>query len=266
MVKEEKTKKVENLKRMIEKYKVVGIVDMHKMPSAQLQQVRKELGGDAVILVTKKSILKFALDKLEKSEIKKLESAIERQPGIILSNFDAFRLYTILSRLKFSVFAKEGDIAPRDIMVSAGPTTLMPGPAIGEFQRAGVPASIEEGKIVIRRDTTVVKGGDVISGTVSSVLRKLNIKPMEVGLNIVALVDGTDFYTKDILDLVNIFPSKLGEAFSGALNLSVVVVYPTKENIKVLLAKCFNASTVIQNITEVKSTREETKEKSGGAK
>lgn len=260
MVVEEKRKRVEDLKKMIEAHKVIGIINMHKMPSMQLQQIRKELRGKAAILMVKKSILKFALEKLENNELKRLENEIEGQPAIILSDFDVFKLYIILSKLKFPAFGREGDIAPHDIRISAGPTTLMPGPVIGELQRAHIPAGIEEGKIVIRKDTVVVKGGEALLGIVSSVLRKLNIKPMEVGLNVVALIDGSEFYPKSVLELVNVFPSKLGELFNGALNLSVVIAYPTKENIKFLLGKCFNVATAIKNISGVKVAEKEATE------
>ena len=263
MVKEEKIQKVEALKKVIESYRLAGIVEMHKMPSAQLQEIRRglrmEFGGDVLILMVKKSALKFAIDRIGKNELKRLEDYIGGQPAIILSNIGAFKLYSWLSRLKFPSFAKEGDIAPHDIDVHAGPTSLMPGPVISEFQRVGIAAGIEEGKIAIKKDKTVVKSGESISGPLSNVLRKLNIKPMEITLNVIVLLEAGQLYPKDVLELVETFPLKLPVAFNNALNLSVSIAYPTRENINLLLAKCYNAAIAIQSISTVKTEVAEAK-------
>jgi len=73
-------------------------------------------------------------------------------------------------------------------------------------------------------------------------LRKLGIETMEVGLKIVAIYDNGTLYKMDVLSLVNVYPEKLKEAYNSAMNLSVSISYPTKENIKFLLAKAFNSA------------------------
>ena len=55
--------------------------------------------------------------------------------------------------------AKPGDIAPEDIIVKEGETPFKPGPIVGELQKAGIPAAIEGGKIVIRKDKVLVEKG-----------------------------------------------------------------------------------------------------------
>ena len=49
--------------------------------------------------------------------------------------------------------AKEGQLAPFDIVVPKGPTPFGPGPIIGELQKIGLPAAIEAGKIGIHTFT-----------------------------------------------------------------------------------------------------------------
>ena len=44
--------------------------------------------------------------------------------------------------------ARGGEIAPEDILVKKGETPFKPGPIVSEFQRAGLPAAIEKGKII----------------------------------------------------------------------------------------------------------------------
>jgi large subunit ribosomal protein L10 len=153
----------------------------------------------------------------------------------------------MIEKMKSSTFAKEGDIAQTEVKVSAGPTSLLPGPAISELTKAGLPAGVEEGKIVIKKDVTVAKKGDVISKQLAAALRKLGIESIDVGLKIIAIYDNGTIYKIDVLSLVNIYPEKLKECFNNAMNISINISYPTKENIKFLLAKAFNSANVLKN-------------------
>jgi large subunit ribosomal protein L10 len=182
---------------------------------------------------------------------------IPQQPAIILTKEDPFRFYIFVDRMKSAAPAKSGDIAPNDIVVTAGPTNLMPGPVISELSKAGISAGVEDGKIAVKRDATVAKKGDKISSVLASVLRKLNVEPMMVGLNIVGVYQNGMIYSKEALGFANTFVDKLKEAFSHALSLSVAICYPTKDNIKYLLAKAYNIASVFEKKFE---------EKVGGAK
>ena len=240
MVREEKIRAIEELKNKIESYPVVGILDMNKVPSKPLHETRKKLRGKAIITMTKKSILLRAIKSAKRNGINELENIIPKQPAIIFSDSEPFKLYGTIDRMKIPAPAKAGDIAPKDIEVRAGPTSLIPGPVISELSKAGIPAGVEEGKIVIKKDKVVVKMGDIISTDHASALRKLNINPMEAGLNVVAIFENGMIYGKEALSLVGrAYVNKIIQAFNYAINLSVTICYPTKENIKYLLSKAF---------------------------
>ncbi len=76
MVAKWKFEEVEKLKSLIESYPVVGIVDMTNIPARQLQNIRAQLRGDVLIRMSKKRLIKLALEKakrdidLEKTKIK----------------------------------------------------------------------------------------------------------------------------------------------------------------------------------------------------
>jgi len=247
MVKEEKIKAVEELKKTIDSYNVVGILDMNKLPSRQLQDIKKKLRGSVIIKVTKKTILTRAIKNSKKPGIQELEKIIPKQPAIVLTNLDSFKFYSSIVKLKSPAAAKEGDIAPSDIMVSAGPTSLMPGPVISELTKAGIPAGVEDGKVAVKKDTVVAKAGTIISAPLASALKKLGMEPMLIGLNIAMVYENGMIYKKDALELVETFPKMLGEAHQNAFSLSVSINYPTKENIKVLIAKAFNVAKSLEN-------------------
>jgi len=115
--------------------------------------------------------------------------------------------------------------------------------------RGGIPASVEDGKIAVKKDVVVAKKGDKISKQLASALKKLNIEPMLIGLNIVAIYQDGMIYKKDVLNLVNVYPEMLKDAYNQALNLSVAVCYPTKENVKYLIAKAVNTAKALESIS-----------------
>jgi large subunit ribosomal protein L10 len=247
VVKEEKLKAVEKLKKEIEDSSVIGIVNLLKLPSRQLQQIKKKIKGQVVLRVVKKSTLQFAIKAANKKNKEELEKNIPQQPALALTNLDPFKFYVMIDKLKSPAAAKEGDITPADIQVSAGPTNLLPGPAISELTKAGIPAGVEEGKIAVKKDVVVAKKGDVVSKNLANALKKLGIEPILIGLNIVAIYQDGTIYKKDALSLVSIYPDMLKDAFNKALNLSVSICYPTKENVKYLLAKAVNTAKALES-------------------
>lgn len=248
MVKESKTKAVEELKQLIEKYPVVGFIDMHKMPSRQMQQIKKQLQERMSMTMVKKSILLYAIKGANKEKITELEKNIPTQPAIFFTTEDPFKIYLGIDKLKSPTSAKEGDVAEDEILVSAGPTSLMPGPVISEFAKAKIPAGVEEGKIAIKKDTVVAKKGNVISKDLANILRKLKIEPIKIGLTVVAIYDKGMIYTRDSLSLVGEgYLNKIKEAFNNALNLSVSIGYPTKDNVQHLLAKAYREAKAIES-------------------
>lgn len=248
MVKEEKLKAVEELKKLIEGYSIIGILDMQKLPSRQLQEIKKQLREKAFIRMTKKSTLVHAIKSANKEKISELEKFIPLQPAILFTNSEPFKFYLTVDKLRSPTFAKEGGVVEEDILIHAGPTPLLPGPAISELNKVGLIAGVEGGKIAIKKDKVVAKKGDKLSKELASVLRKLKIETTKVGLNIVALFDNGTIYTKDVLSLVgDTYLNKIKQAFNEALNLSVAIGYPTKENVGHLFAKAYQTAKAIES-------------------
>jgi large subunit ribosomal protein L10 len=236
--KPEKISEVEELKKLIEKYPAVGVIDLYKMPAAALQSIRNELKGKAVIRVNKKSIAKFALEKVKDKG--KLVDILGKQPALIFTEMNPFRLYKIVEKGKSSVAAKPGDIAPKDIIVRAGPTDLPPGPAITTLSKLKILAKVEGGKISVIKDTPVAKAGDRITEELASVLGMLKLKPIEVMLNVTGMWEGGTVYKKDVLAVDEAkFKSDITLASSRAMNLAMNAGWVTKETIRPMLMKAF---------------------------
>ena len=182
-----KKEKVAELEDLTKDHEIIGIVNLADIPAPQLQTMRKSLYGKAVIKMSRKNFIKLALENADNENLKGLVDYIDGQPAMVFTETNPFKLFKILEDSKTEAPAKAGSIAPADIVVPAGDTSFPPGPILGELQQAGIPAKIDKGKIVVTDDAVVVEEGDEISKDVADILTKLEIHPMEVGIDLLAV-------------------------------------------------------------------------------
>ena len=79
-----------------------------------------------------------------------------------------------------------------------------------------------QGKLVVPEDTIVVRQGEKIKQAVAEILNRLDIKPMQVGLDVEAVLNKEDFYQKNLLDISEEeYINKVKAAFAEAFNLSM---------------------------------------------
>jgi large subunit ribosomal protein L10 len=238
MVSERKKAKLKEVLADIEKYPVIGIVDMHNLPARQLHQIKSQLRGKAVIRMVKKRIMTRALEQSKKKNVKGLQAKIQNQPALLFSEANPFELAQVIAKSVSKAAAKEGDTAPNDIVVPAGPTVLPPGPAIGELQKVKIPAGVEGDKIVVKKDTKVAAGGEVIGKDLAQALAKLGIEPIEISLNLLAVWDGGTVFGKDILFIPpEHYVTEMKSAYSNAFNLAMSIDYLAADTLPPLLSK-----------------------------
>jgi len=235
-----KRDEVEQIKRWAKGYAVISLVDVHGIPAAQLQGIRKDLHGKAVLRMTRNTLIEHAFAELG-GDYADLEKFIEGQSALIFTNENPFSLYRTLERTKTKMAAKPGEVAPQDIVVPKGPTNFKSGPIVGELQQAGIPAVIEAGKVRIRDTKVVVKKGDVISKKMADVLSKLEIKPMDVGLRLQAAFYEKTIFRPEMLAIdEEAYRRDIILAARQAFNLSVNAAFPTKVTIAAIIGRAFS--------------------------
>ncbi|MBI4176427.1 MAG: 50S ribosomal protein L10 [Candidatus Aenigmarchaeota archaeon] len=234
MVSEKKTSTVNYMKAEVKLYPVVGVLNMHKLPGKQLHDMRNKLRGEVKIRMVKKRLIPRILE----GGMQKLDEYVTGEPALLMTKMNPFRLARLLQESKSNAPAKPGDIAPRDITVRAGPTPFPPGPIIGEFQRAKIPAKVEGDKIAIKEDTVVAREGEAIEKPIADILAKLGVEPIEIGLDLVAVWDNGTIYTRDVLFVPQEkYLADLRSGASSAFNLTLNTNYYTKQNIGLFLGR-----------------------------
>jgi large subunit ribosomal protein L10 len=238
-VAEWKKEEVNDLKELINTYDVIGIANLTDIPARQLQEMRKTLKGDATIRMSKKTLISLALKDSNKDEnILALADHMEGQPALIFTEMNPFKLYKILESSKTQAPAKAGATAPEDIVVPKGDTGFAPGPILGELQQVGIPAKIEKGSIVVQKDEVVVKAGEKVSAKLAGILTRLDIKPMEVGIDLTAAFEDETVYTADLLTIDEEQTlADVQKAFTQALNLSINAAVYNKVSAPAIIQK-----------------------------
>jgi len=234
---QEKISEVEEIKKLIERYKVIGIASLQKVRAAQLQEFKKNLADKVHMRVAKNTLMKRAIEELkEKPELKKLEEHLTGANIFLFTNLNPFKLALLLEKGRVRTTAKAGDIAAIDVIVPAGNTGQPPGPIISQLNAVGLPTRIESGSVWINKDTLVARKGEVISERLATVLSKLGIKPVEAGLVMKVAYDDGLIITQDQLR-INIEETKkiVGKAYADSFALSLSVAYPTRENAEILI-------------------------------
>jgi len=199
--------------------------------------LKKKLKDMAYVQVIKNTLMKRALAEFkEKPNLGKLGDFLSGSNIYLFTDLNPFKLALLLERGRVKTTAKAGDIAAIDVIVPAGNTGLPPGPIISQLGSVGLPTRIEAGSVWVNRDTLVAKKGDIIDARLASVLSKLGIKSVEVGLILKAIYENGLVFTEDQLHLdLDAFRKNIMEAQLNAFNLSLNAVYPISENINLLI-------------------------------
>ncbi|MFA7707853.1 MAG: 50S ribosomal protein L10 [Candidatus Pacearchaeota archaeon] len=233
-----KEKAVKALAEKIKNSKTLMIVSIKGLPSKQFQDIKKSIREHAQVQVAKKNIMMRSIKAFGKESILGLEPYVQENSAFVLSDMDGYELAGILSEKKNPINAKAGQIAPEDIEIKAGPTELVPGPAISELGAVGLQVSVENGKISIRAPKVIVNKGQVINEATASILQKLNVQPFSVGLEPIAIFDikAEKIYANIHIDSKEA-AVQLSSAAGKALGFAQKIVYCCKETIGYLLAK-----------------------------
>ena len=227
---------------------VLGIVDIGGVPAKNMLSMRDDLRSSLSITMARKTLMRLAWEQTGRS-MEELESLLEGavQPAIVhTDSMNAFQLYSELEKTKQGRAAKEGEVAPMDIVVEKGPTEFGPGPIVGEFNAVGIPAKIDKGKVAIQKTTTVVNKGEPISADLGIMLSKLDINPIEIGIILTGAIEDGFLFEADSLNLdTDGFRTDIITATSGAFNLACNIRWFSSQTMPTLLAKASGEATSV---------------------
>merc|ERR1712112_782136 len=121
--------------------------------------------------------------------LEKLLPLIKKNVGFVLTNGDLKEVRDLINTFKVPA----GAISTIDVSVPAQATTLGP-EKTSFFQALSIPTKITKGTIEILNEVNLIKEGDKVGSSESTLLNMLNISPFTYGLQIENVYDsGTIF-------------------------------------------------------------------------
>lgn len=237
-VSDEKIKIVKELVNLIKNKKTILIASVKNLPASQFQEISKKLRGKAEVKVLKKNTIIRAIDEAKNENLGEIKEFVADSTAVLFSDLDGFELASELLDNRSAAKAKIGQEAPNDIEVEAGPTDLVPGPAISELGALGIQIQIDKGKINIKAPKTIVKKGEKISESAAGLMNKLDIKPFSVGFVPICAFDNEKqkLYKEIKIDREKTI-SELKNSFSKSLAFAVEIGHFAKETMRLIIGK-----------------------------
>jgi|SRR5271157_1432133 len=234
-----KKEEIQGIVDNVHAHKVTGLVDVRGVPAGAIQKMRQRLRGTVTMKMVRNTLSTIAFDSLpEDQKAREMAKYIDGQIVLVYTDINPFKLFKLLEATKTKAPAKGGDIAPVDVSVTKGATSFKPGPIVGDLQQAGIPAGIEGGKVVIKDNKVVIRKGEKFSPKLAEMLSRLEIFPMEIGLNLKAVIEGHTIYMPSDLSIdETVLRGMFATAASQAYNLSMEAGIANKETIVPLIQR-----------------------------
>lgn len=216
---------------LLDEYTQILICHADNVGSMQMQNIRKGLRPDSVVLMGKNTMMKRTIQKhMEKTgnnAIGALLPLLVGNVGLIFTKGDLAEVRDEIAKYKVGAPARVGLIAPIDVVVPPGNTGLDPSQT-SFFQVLNIPTKINKGTVEIIAPVELVKAGQKVGSSESALLAKLNIRPFSYGLIIQKVYNDGSVFDPAVLDLTD---EDLIKGFSAGLSnvaaLSLGANYPT---------------------------------------
>ncbi len=232
-----KVEEVTELTDLLEKYRVLAIIDRDKLPTTYIQTARKFFSNNVVIRSAKRKLIEIALKKtgVRNEELFKL---LQGQNLYVFTNMNPFQLAMLLSENKVYTYYKPGDVVESDVVIYEGNTGLPPGPILSTFGKLKIPVRPQGNSIWVVKDTVVARKGDKVTPELSSILRKLGMALKEVKVRIKAVYDsGTLIHGEELFLNIGEYEDRVLRAFKNAVALATEIAWPVPEVLELSIRK-----------------------------
>merc|ERR1712240_292683 len=214
---------------LFDEYPKAFIVNADNVGSKQMQNIRQALRGKAVVLMGKNTMMRKAIrGHLESNPgLEKLLPIIKNNVGFVFTKEDLPEIRQVLLDHKVQAPARAGAVAPLDVKVPAQTTTLGP-EKTSFFQALSIPTKITKGTIEILNEVSLIKEGEKVGQSESTLLNMLNVSPFTYGLVIENVYDSGTIFSPAILDITD--DDIIAKFMMGVRNIATVslaIGYPT---------------------------------------
>merc|ERR1739847_78629 len=241
------------IQRMLEEYPRCFLVSADNVGSLQMQQIRLALRGKGEVLMGKNTMMRKAIRGCipQNPDLERLLPHVVGNIGFVFTKEDLTEIRTILESNKKEAPAKAGAIAPKDVFIEKGNTGMGP-EKTSFFQALSIPTKITKGTIEILNEVNLIKEGDKVGSSESTLLNMLNISPFTYGLLIENVYDSGTIFSPSILNITN--EDIIARFMSGVRNIAAIslqIGYPTAASVPHSLINGFKKLLAIAVETDI---------------
>ncbi|XP_027110831.2 large ribosomal subunit protein uL10 [Coffea arabica] len=221
----------QKLCQLLDEYSQVLIAAADNVGSNQLQNIRKGLRGDSIVLMGKNTMMKRTIrvhaEKTGNQAILNLIPVLVGNVGLIFTKGDLKEISEEVAKYKVGAPARVGLVAPVDVVVPPGNTGLDPSQT-SFFQVLNIPTKINKGTVEIITPVELIKKGEKVGSSEAALLAKLGIRPFSYGLVVLSVYDNGSVFSPEVLDLTeDDLIEKFALGVSMVTSLSLAISYPT---------------------------------------
>ncbi len=235
---ERKVKTIQKIIELCKSHNYISAAECAWIPASLLKKVRRELRGNHVLLVSKKTLARLALRKSERKGVEKLIENFPQTLLLIFSDTPPHRTAEMLDRFEEEMYPKPNEVASEDIVIRRGPTALPPGPALTTLRSYGIKAKVEKGRITVLEDAVVLRKGERFSRGIIDLLRSLEMKSKKVKIKMSGAIDKDGiFYPPEVLYTpAQKIADDMSRAYESAAKLAAYLKLPVYPVIPLLVA------------------------------
>lgn len=216
---------------LLDQYSQVLIAVADNVGSNQLQNIRRGLRGDSVVLMGKNTLIRRCVrlhaENTGNKNYLNLLPLLVGNVGLIFTKGDLKEVCEEVSKYKVGAPARVGLVAPIDVIVPPGNTGLDPSQT-SFFQVLNIPTKINKGTVEIITPVELIKKGEKVGSSEAALLAKLGIRPFSYGLVVTAVYDNGSVFSPEVLDLTeDDLIAKFASGVSMVASLSLALSYPT---------------------------------------
>lgn len=217
--------------QLLDEYSQVLIVAADNVGSNQLQNIRRGLRGDSIVLMGKNTMMKRSVrihsENTGNKAFLNLIPLLVGNVGLIFTKGDLKEVSEEVAKYKVGAPARVGLVAPIDVIVPPGNTGLDPSQT-SFFQVLNIPTKINKGTVEIITPVELIKKGEKVGSSEAALLSKLGIRPFSYGLVVLSVYDNGSVFSPEVLDLTeDDLVEKFAAGVSLVTSLALAISYPT---------------------------------------
>jgi large subunit ribosomal protein LP0 len=238
---------------LLDEYPKCFLVGADNVSSKQMQQIRMSMRGYGIVLMGKNTMMRKAIrgHMNNNPDLERLLPHIRGNIGFVFTSGDLIEVRDKLLENKVAAPARAGAISPVDVIVPAQNTGLGP-EKTSFFQALAIPTKISRGTIEIINDVKLLKPGDKVGASESTLLNMLKISPFTYGLEIQQVYDQGTVFSPEVLDITDDdIRAKFMEGVRNIASVCLQIGYPTVASVPHSIVNGFKNLLAIAAETEI---------------